>query len=951
MEPDPPSLAAEGLLRDCAWVRELARWMIRDDHLADDLSQEVMIRAWQRSGGAGDAAVARNPRSWARAVMRNLARMHWRARERRERHEARCARPADVPSDEEVVRRAELQQRAVQAVLQLEEPYRTTVLLRFLEERSVKEVAERMGVPPSTVRVRCKRALERLQRGLIAECGDDPRAYLTGMSLLAGLPRAGRGAGAATTTTLVHGSSLMPKLALALLITVGAWSAVTLGAAFLRPQQKKPVLPASTAAAASELQDAGREPSASQERTARRTVAPVAPVAPVAKGQPHAAQSDEETPRGLGTLRGKVVDLRGAPVAGVSISVFPQALRAGEEPAFAPLRTLASAADGSFAATDLTGFVTHGLRFEKAGFVTHTSNDFAREISEVRLYRTGKLQGRVLTSDGVTPAEGVRLVLSAPRRHGIGRWSTASGGDGRFEVDGLPAGLDVTIEAFPGTGLPSEYEAPVAARGDSKCEIVLRERAFLEGVVVDFETGAGVPLARVLGGLRATEVATADAAGRFRLELDRHLLAAAPVDQTITLPGVGDLNGGWLGSSVCIRADGYVQTNAPLWRAAPELGLPFRVPLLRASTIAGRVSHADGRPAEGVLVGWEERPFRTLGAGAWAVTSRASSIQTAGDGSFELSDVPAGPTRSGVLAFRAVDGEAHFESDACPSEIGATRELDVVLGTQPVLSGRVFLNGQPAEAYVYVKTAGGSNERGVRTDSAGRFVVEGLAPGAIAVRACTADGSTVWSDSIQATFPPPSDEPLRVDILGEVRHVAGRITDTTGAPLEGVQVLAFPQRETGGMGHAIILAGFGTSDADGRFRLPLDEGAASSKVTLAVIFERSTFEQLDVEPGTETLEFVLPAFAPVELQLTSEGEAKPTSVTVRWRERLSGTSARLASGTPLPVSSTGRLSVMLPVGLVDLEVAEPSTGLSAALEEIPTASGAAPQELGVELRR
>ena len=48
----------------------------------------------------------------------------------------------------------------------LPEPLRTTVLLRYFEERSSSEIARRMGVPAGTVRWRLKKAIERLRADL-----------------------------------------------------------------------------------------------------------------------------------------------------------------------------------------------------------------------------------------------------------------------------------------------------------------------------------------------------------------------------------------------------------------------------------------------------------------------------------------------------------------------------------------------------------------------------------------------------------------------------------------------------------------------------------------------------------------------------------------------------------------------------------------------------------------
>ena len=51
-------------------------------------------------------------------------------------------------------------------MLDLDEPYQTTMLLRFFEDLPPRVVAERMGVPVETVRTRTKRACETLRARL-----------------------------------------------------------------------------------------------------------------------------------------------------------------------------------------------------------------------------------------------------------------------------------------------------------------------------------------------------------------------------------------------------------------------------------------------------------------------------------------------------------------------------------------------------------------------------------------------------------------------------------------------------------------------------------------------------------------------------------------------------------------------------------------------------------------
>jgi RNA polymerase sigma-70 factor (ECF subfamily) len=96
-------------------------------------------------------------------VLRNFARQERRSSARREAREHDVARREELPSAREIVARAELQRRIAGAVMELDEPYRSAVLLRYFEDLPPREIAKRLGVPVATVRTRLARALEQLR--------------------------------------------------------------------------------------------------------------------------------------------------------------------------------------------------------------------------------------------------------------------------------------------------------------------------------------------------------------------------------------------------------------------------------------------------------------------------------------------------------------------------------------------------------------------------------------------------------------------------------------------------------------------------------------------------------------------------------------------------------------------------------------------------------------------
>lgn len=149
------------LLQHAEWVRVLATRLVRDDR--DDTVQELWLSAIKTPPETNRPA-----KPWLAKVLQNAARKRFRDETIRARNEA--VSPVDhEEGPEALVGRVQLQQRLVQRVLELEEPFRQTVLLRFFEGLSSAEIAERLQVPAGTVRWRLKEALDRLRASLDAD--------------------------------------------------------------------------------------------------------------------------------------------------------------------------------------------------------------------------------------------------------------------------------------------------------------------------------------------------------------------------------------------------------------------------------------------------------------------------------------------------------------------------------------------------------------------------------------------------------------------------------------------------------------------------------------------------------------------------------------------------------------------------------------------------------------
>ncbi|MGE3174465.1 MAG: sigma-70 family RNA polymerase sigma factor [Planctomycetota bacterium] len=166
----------EALLADAAWLRRLVERLVRDPEEAADLQQDVAVAALRADGRPAG-------RPWLAAVARRLAALRRRRAAREVARLARLVPTAAAASAADVVADAELQRRAVDAVLALPPHYRDTILLRFLRGLSVDATARQLGVGIDTVRVRQKRALARLRRQLVAPA----RSAWLGIPVLGGL--------------------------------------------------------------------------------------------------------------------------------------------------------------------------------------------------------------------------------------------------------------------------------------------------------------------------------------------------------------------------------------------------------------------------------------------------------------------------------------------------------------------------------------------------------------------------------------------------------------------------------------------------------------------------------------------------------------------------------------------------------------------------------------------
>jgi RNA polymerase sigma factor (sigma-70 family) len=125
-------------LISAAWIRRLAARIVRDAADADDVAQSTLLEALRRPPSVGA-----DPRGWLARVARRVAGRMRRGdsrREAREQHVARTISASSAPPADEALIRASLQRSVVDAVIRLAEPYRSAILLHYLDEMSTSAV-------------------------------------------------------------------------------------------------------------------------------------------------------------------------------------------------------------------------------------------------------------------------------------------------------------------------------------------------------------------------------------------------------------------------------------------------------------------------------------------------------------------------------------------------------------------------------------------------------------------------------------------------------------------------------------------------------------------------------------------------------------------------------------------------------------------------------------------
>lgn len=502
MPPDPTTAPLEHQLDDLRWLHALARQLTRDPHAAADAVQETCVRALRQARSDREPPTA--PRAWLATVLRHLlGRQHRSEAARRQREAAVAGRPHDEPEGPTVLARAETQHRLAAAVLQLDEPYRTAVLLRFFDALPPRQIARRLGVPVATVHSRLQRALAQLRQHLDQTPGGRaqwlhalaPFAVPTSL-----LPWPGLG----VFTMQLHLKLLTVAAVFACSVPFW-WPSGTM-------EPAEPSLAALPNGGAD--RDLGSGGGAANRANPARSAGPVERTA--------AARSESTAPAAAtatSAVAGRVVDCRGVGATDVPIAPNGQADRAVRSDPAGNFTLELTAATTSIGACDprfvtvLAASWSPDSRLTPVVVVAPALTLAGRAVDELGAPVPGALVAVQLPADFETR---VPMPLDGGER---GRWTTACDAAGRFTLPSVPGIDGATLIAAADLFAPTTVPLPTTAAAD--LQLVLQrcryEEGELRGRVVD---PGGVPVAGARVAMGVTSVVS-DQDGRFGISLRR----------------------------------------------------------------------------------------------------------------------------------------------------------------------------------------------------------------------------------------------------------------------------------------------------------------------------------------------------------------------------------------------------------------------------------------------
>jgi protocatechuate 3,4-dioxygenase beta subunit len=425
-------------------------------------------------------------------------------------------------------------------------------------------------------------------------------------------------------------------------------------------------------------------------------------------------------------------------------------------------------------------------RASAEGLASVREGSFPGGSLTLRLVPGGTLRGRVLAD-----ATGEALAGSQVTVQAGDHWMECvrTGSDGRWEVQGVPAGrLFVRVDPAHGEEVVLQ-DVPLKVGEKKDLDLWVQEATVLAGVL-RARDGRPIPGALVQDGWR---IATSDDRGRYRLEAGR---------SAFTHPWEANRR------SIEVRAAGFAE-------ASVEVILPPGLPEFRRdftlepapTTMRGRVLQG-AKPVSGARVSFDARALLSLADGAFAATRE--------DGRFTLDSWGSGDR---FVFARTPDGALGFCRFSA-SEGGGSPEVTLEVVPSALLEGRVFdmeRNALPGAEVRVLEAADWPHAKpvvgwltSVACDSVGRFRLR-LPQGKAVLQAVR---ERVKSGPVAVHSLPPRADRKSVDLVipgpghgtaAGGQELVGTVMDPSGVPIPGVSICSFME--------------LGTTAADGAFRI------------------------------------------------------------------------------------------------------------------------------------
>jgi RNA polymerase sigma factor (sigma-70 family) len=153
--------------RHVDFVYSAARRMVRDPHLAEDVTQGVFVALTKSAGQLANRSVLSG---WLHRVAQNIAAQTVRTIERRRAREQEAAAMNEIPSTESSISWEDIAPHLDAALGELSEADRDALFLRYFERKSARQMAATLSISDEAAQKRVNRAVERL-RELFAKRG------------------------------------------------------------------------------------------------------------------------------------------------------------------------------------------------------------------------------------------------------------------------------------------------------------------------------------------------------------------------------------------------------------------------------------------------------------------------------------------------------------------------------------------------------------------------------------------------------------------------------------------------------------------------------------------------------------------------------------------------------------------------------------------------------------